>query len=413
MKRMKYVLLLAALLLIGCAKDPVLPSDDVLPEQSACAHVATTQEGVQPTCTEDGCTDRSVCSLCGEILEQATVLPPTGHTYKDYACTSCGAWKESVGLAFASNGDGTCTLVGRGECPDDYICVPAISPEGERVTHIGENVFHGYRIPGVYLSDGIEVIEKGAFSNMEKLTTLRLPETLLSIGEGAVRNCPELKSITIPAGVKKIPDNAFYDCTKIELVVLSDGLTEIGNYAFRNCHKLLRADLPDSVRSIGTGAFEQCRALERMVIPEGVTKIEMTTFYYCMAMEEIVLPDSLRFIGLYAFDTCVALREIEIPDGVETIEVHAFRGCSGLTSLVLPDGLTTIKSLGECRSLERVHIPVGVTSIMYGAFNDCPALRQACYGGTQAQWQAVKIDTKNSSNQILLDAQMIYSCDEH
>ncbi|MBQ7338546.1 MAG: leucine-rich repeat domain-containing protein [Clostridia bacterium] len=404
-------ILLAGLFLVGCTvKDSSLHGDN-LPDKTECDHVAVAVPGTPPTCTEEGTEGRTVCSLCGESMETSEVLPATGHNYKNNICTACGLWGESVGLAFASNGDGTCTLVGRGTCTDDNICVPAISPEGEYVTHIGENVFQGHKIPGVYLSDGIEVIEKGAFSNMKRLTALRLPDTLLSIGEGAFRNCVELKSITIPVGVDTISENAFYDCVKLELAVLPDGLIEIGNYAFRNCYELVRADLPDSVRRIGVGAFEQCRALERMVIPEGVTVIEMTSFYYCMALKEVVLPESLQEIGFCAFDSCISLQHVDIPDGVQKLEVHAFNACSGLQSLVLPDDVTTLKSIGYFRSLERVHIPVGVTSIMYGVFDDCPTLRQVCYGGTQEQWQAVTIDRKNSSNQILLDIQMIYNCD--
>lgn len=36
--------------------------------------------GIAPTCTEEGRSDNTVCTVCGEILEEAVPIDPTGHT---------------------------------------------------------------------------------------------------------------------------------------------------------------------------------------------------------------------------------------------------------------------------------------------------------------------------------------------
>ena len=57
---------------------------------SACTHVPTATPAVSPTCTEEGCTEGSVCSLCNAVLVAPEALPPTGHAYVDFQCTVCG-----------------------------------------------------------------------------------------------------------------------------------------------------------------------------------------------------------------------------------------------------------------------------------------------------------------------------------
>lgn len=376
--------LLACLLLMGCDAREDVPSDDST-EKAECTHVATSVPGTKPTCTADGAQEGSICSLCGEVLQEAARLPATGHQYKDNICTVCGAWKESVGLVFSSNGDGTCTLIGRGDCLDDNICVPAISPEGERVTHIADHMFDGHHLRGVYLSDGIEVIGEEAFARMSELKTLRLPDTLVSIGEGAFRRCAMLTEVTVPEGVVEIPKKAFENCTKLANVSLPKSLRRIGDSAFENCNQIKTIVLPEEMQSIGANAFYECWSLEKIVIPEGVTVISAHTFFNCLALTEVILPDSLLEIGWSAFDHCVALQELQIPASVRKLDVFAFN---------------------HCKSLASIHIPQSVSEISVVAFVECPALQEICYQGTEAQWQAIKPN-------ISSDVQMIYNCDEH
>ncbi len=53
---------------------------------SATGHTEVTDEGYAATCTEDGLTDGSHCSVCGEIITEQTAIPATGHTasHTDY-----------------------------------------------------------------------------------------------------------------------------------------------------------------------------------------------------------------------------------------------------------------------------------------------------------------------------------------
>ncbi len=62
--------------------------------QKALGHTPFYTEAKDPTCTEDGKSAASYCSLCGIELQSSTILPATGHSYVNETCTKCGAEKD-------------------------------------------------------------------------------------------------------------------------------------------------------------------------------------------------------------------------------------------------------------------------------------------------------------------------------
>lgn len=71
-------------------------------------------------------------------------------------------------------------------------------------------------VPANVLHDGQEYIVVGigerAFSST-KITSIKFPETISSIGESAFGHCTELKRINIPKGVSTLPLYCFSGCT--------------------------------------------------------------------------------------------------------------------------------------------------------------------------------------------------------
>jgi hypothetical protein len=69
-----------------------------------CVHNWITEgETVAPTCTEDGAKPKIYCSKCGEIQQEAGVVPALGHDYVDGVCSRCGAL-EPYTITFNPNG---------------------------------------------------------------------------------------------------------------------------------------------------------------------------------------------------------------------------------------------------------------------------------------------------------------------
>jgi hypothetical protein len=61
----------------------------------------------------------------------------------------------------------------------------------------------------ITLPNGIEALDKSAFTNCSSLEQINIPDTVKTIGDYAFLNCETLKSLAIPATVTEIADNAF------------------------------------------------------------------------------------------------------------------------------------------------------------------------------------------------------------
>ena len=128
------------------------------------------------------------------------------------------ALNYSIGLEYTSNGDGTCAVTGIGECTDTDVIVPAVSPNGDRVTEIGEDAFY-----------------QGNFT-----------------------------SFTIPDSVTKLSSLAFDECTAVKSITLGNSITIISSSALFYCNGLTEIIIPVSVTTIESSAFEQCMALSNL-----------------------------------------------------------------------------------------------------------------------------------------------------
>lgn len=85
---------------------------------------------------------------------------------------------------------------------------------------------------------GTRVIAGQAFSNCEGITSIKMPNTLISIGSYAFACCHSIQSLTFPYSMQSISVNAFFDCSKLKSVIISNPKTRIEYGAFGFCHKL-------------------------------------------------------------------------------------------------------------------------------------------------------------------------------
>ncbi len=78
--------------------------------------------------------------------------------------------KYSEGLAFESNGDGTCILIDVGDCTDTDVIVPPTALDGDSVVEIDASAFADTDITSITLPKSIESIGRRAFNNCASLT---------------------------------------------------------------------------------------------------------------------------------------------------------------------------------------------------------------------------------------------------
>lgn len=286
---------------------------------------------------------------------------------------------DSEGLEFVSRGDGTCILAGIGECGDDYVIIPSISPLGDVVTAIGENAFERSKIKGVRIPHTVVTIGDKAFSECDNLKIVRMSDNLKMIGDMAFYYCGNLEYINVPSGIEHIGSYAFYECDFI-ISNVYENIHYLGNredpylIALRVNNKTLETyTVHNETKFISAQLFGNCNEMKNVEIPEGVKSIGSSAFYRCYGLKSVSLPEGLIYLGNYAFDECTGLESITIPKSIKAINNSTFSGCVALESIVIPEGLTYIGeyAFSDCEKLTSICIPDTLEYIGNNVFSGC------------------------------------------
>ena len=192
------------------------------------------------------------------------------------------------------------------------------------------------------------------------------------IGGQAFKNCASLTSVTIPNNIVTIGSQAFRDCSSLKSVTIPDSVTRILGYSFQGCSSLTKIIMPSYLRFLGQNAFASCNSITSLgAIGSGA---------------DMEIPNEIREFGTYVFGGCRNLRTVEIPSSFTYISDSAFSICSSLSSVILPSGVTSlgassfhlcssIISIGLVGSGANMEIPSGLTNLGASVFSDCHNLR--------------------------------------
>ena len=260
----------------------------------------------------------------------------------------------------------------------------------------------------------VVALADSAFWKCKGLTSVSLPEGLITIADYSFYQCAGLPSVSLPAGVTTIGYRAFYECAGLSSLTLPEGLVAIGEEAFSDCTSLPAVSFPSSVKSIGEQSFCRCKAIQRIEIPAGVESIGYDAFQECSALTGFVvdaanehfsagddgvlfdkdkktllcypggkegsyaIPQGVTAVGECAFIACSKLTDITFPSSVTAIGNAAFQWCKGITSLVIPEGITVIEpyTFYRCEKLEKVVFPKGLVTIREAALQLCLELKE-------------------------------------
>jgi len=206
-----------------------------------------------------------------------------------------------------------------------------------------------------------------AFSGLQSITSIVIPEGVTVIEGYAFSGCKNLKSVSLPGSLAEIKWSAFSSCEALESIHLGDNVIHIGSGAFGGCTSLREVRLPSKVESFGEEIFAGC-AIESVIIPDGVTHLHGGMFINCKDLKIVTLPEGIENIGLYAFTRCTALTDIDVPVSVREIGQYAF---------------------SDCTALERITIPRNTEKIDKYVFYGCTSLDKFYFLGTKAEWETV------------------------
>lgn len=168
----------------------------------------------------------------------------------------------------------------------------------------------------VIIPDTVKIIGDSSFSE-SALIEINIPEGVSRIDENAFAKCKQLTSIKMLNSVMSIGDKAFYSCESLTQIIFSEQLKEIGVRAFANCVQLQSIKIPNSVEKIGQSAFNECKMLSNVEFGNGLKLIEEWAFSSCNNLKTVKIPEGVKSIGkkLNVFD--LKLEEIYLPQSLE------------------------------------------------------------------------------------------------
>ena len=306
------------------------------------------------------------------------------------------------GINYTTKSDGTVTVA-------KYTIIKATAETpADTLFYTGDIV-----IPEKVTYEGVEytvvATAANAFLDCKDMTSLKLPETCVTIGRNCFKGCTSLTVSPIPATATKVDTGIFNGCTSLEEVTIVPGWNKPVSEEFANCPNLKRLIIAEGetpvvmkVNAFGANAeartainsieyiymgrnvdasayvnneqpFHNMGALKTIVVGGTTTTIQGTTFQGCTALETVTFEDGnkVNSIGNSAFASCTSLASIDIPAGVTTIEQSTFNGCRNLKNVTMGDGVTSIGITAFYNTgLTSFTFPSALTTINQSAFEN-------------------------------------------
>lgn len=147
-------------------------------------------------------------------------------------------------------------------------------------------------VPNLINEKIVKNIHSYCFSSKDKIQSITIPNSVISIGSGAFSGCNGLTKVNITdlaAWFKITFDNEYanplnyahhlyLNNTELTEITIPNSITKINNYALCGASSITLITIPSSVTSIGSYAFSNCSSMQRIFIPRNVTVIENYSF---------------------------------------------------------------------------------------------------------------------------------------
>ncbi len=198
----------------------------------------------------------------------------------------------------------------------------------ESVTNIeAQAFFECTSLASITLPQRLVSIGVSAFGRCSALTEITIPESVTNIESSAFMGCSALTEFFVDENNANYSSErgVLYNKQKTALltapcamtsITIPEGVISIGNYAFYGCSALTEITLPQRLTSIGEQAFSGCSVLTSITIPEGVTSIGAMAFIYSSSLTDIYCQNPVPCtLGYGTFYDLYANVTVHVPTG--------------------------------------------------------------------------------------------------
>ncbi len=173
---------------------------------------------------------------------------------------------------------------------------------------------------------------------------------VIGIKDSAFAGVTTIKTVTFREGATFIGDNAFF-YSSVESVKLPESLNSIGSCAFESCNALKSISIPKNVDTIDKNSFNSSNLETLTVDPDNNRYVSIDNVIYerdensgepvrlvtaANTVETVTVPDTVTEIGSCAFQGCYDLTGVDYGDNISKIELHAFAECRSLQMIYVP-----------------------------------------------------------------------------
>ncbi len=261
-----------------------------------------------------------------------------------------------------------------------------------------ENFNLGPQITSFTFGDSVQHIPSQICYDMNKLTTITIPQSVTSFGSRVFQRCSALTSVIWNA--KHCEDftsdstpfyydygsyryNTNFDIRpNITSFIFGDSVQYIPAYLCYGMKNLATLTIPNENVRIGDYAFSECaekfynRFDNAKYLTIGKNKYHTLIAAKDKTITSCIIHSKTIAIGPYAFEECIQLTDIEIPASITTIGRSAFYNCVGLTAITIPNSITNIYPY---------------------AFSGCENITQTNYTGDIASWCGIGFGNATSN----------------
>lgn len=249
------------------------------------------------------------------------------------------------------------------------------------ITNCNKTISGDITIPSTLGGYPVTKIGYDVFHDCPNLTSLVIPDTVISIDTNAIWGCENLKSLTIGENVAEIEDNVFCGLYALEtinwnakdLTYLIDRYDD--NYVFDGAGKNgngITIVFGDSVTSIPANAFtpeDEDAKIAKIIMGKNIKRIGKNAFNYRNAYAVYI--DSLNSYFSIDFENAKSYPTYS----AEKLYINNILA----TELNIPNGVMHISEgvIGHNNThITKITIPQSVTSIDENAFLYCPQLKE-------------------------------------